>query len=184
MKKVFLVKRNPDHPAGADSWIVMNRAEFSEFIKTPEGKRREKNFGKLAGCDRSDVIIVAECGEETAKQWRTEKDRSDYLAELSAESNRITFSIDEENEDGLNGEEIVADPSCDVELEVVMKISMESLQEALKALTDDEMDLIQALFLDASPMADTRYGELHGVTQQAVSKKKDRILKKLKKMLS
>ena len=184
MKKVFLVKRNPEQPAGADNWIFMSRKEFSDFIKTPEGKRREKNFGKLAGCDKNDIIIVAECGEEMAKAWRAEKDRSDYLAQLMAESNRIVFSINEENEDGLSGEEIVADPSCDVELEVVMKISLENLREALKALTEDEMELIQALFLDASPMADTKYGELHGVTQQAVSKKKDRILKKLKKLLS
>ena len=184
MKKVFLVKRNPEQPAGADNWIVMSRKEFSDFIKTPEGKQREKNFGKLAGCDQNDVIIVAECGEEMAKTWRAEKDRSDYLAELVAESNRIVFSINEENEEGLTGEEIIPDSSHDVELEVVMKISLENLREALKSLTEDEMDLIQALFLDASPMAATKYGELHGVTQQAVSKKKDRILKKLKKLLS
>lgn len=40
MKKVYLVKKNPEMPAGRDNWIVMNSYEFYKFMETTEGKKR------------------------------------------------------------------------------------------------------------------------------------------------
>lgn len=51
------------------------------FVKTPDGQKRKACFGQLDACSVDDVIIIAECGAETAKQWRSEKDRHDYLAQ-------------------------------------------------------------------------------------------------------
>ena len=183
MKKVYLVKKDPSQPESKDNWIVMNSREFAMFLKTPEGQTRKKNFGQLNGCDEDDVIIIAECGEESAIEWKRERDRSDYCDRNKQSSPFAFFSVDAKNEKGLDGVGILADPACNVELEIILKISIEELRKAVSKLSDDERELIQRLFLDEEPVPERVYGEQRGLSQQAVNNRKARILEKLKKML-
>lgn len=184
MKKIYLVKKNPELPAGRDNWTIMNSYEFAMFMKTPEGQKRRPNFGQLDGCEVDDVIIVAECGEESASRWRTEKDRADYLREQTKASGFTTCSFSEEIDDGLVREDIVADPLANVEMEIIFKLTIEDLRKAVASLTEEERDLIQELFLNAITTPEWKYGENHGISQQAVHKRKQKVLDKLKKMLS
>ena len=45
MRKIYLVKKNPELPVNGNNWIVMNGFEFMKFIQTPEGRERRKCFG-------------------------------------------------------------------------------------------------------------------------------------------
>ena len=36
MRKIYLVKKNPELPADGNNWLVMNSFEFRNFIQTPE----------------------------------------------------------------------------------------------------------------------------------------------------
>ena len=92
MRKIYLVKKNPELPADGNNWLVMNSFEFRNFIQTPEGQKRRDRFGQLDACSVDDVIIIAECGTETAKQWRSEKDRHDYLVSIENQSGMTVFS--------------------------------------------------------------------------------------------
>lgn len=92
MRKIYLVKKNPEQPADGNNWIVMNSFEFMNFVKTPDGQKRKACFGQLDACSVDDVIIIAECGAETAKQWRSEKDRHDYLVSIENQSGMTVFS--------------------------------------------------------------------------------------------
>ena len=92
MRKIYLVKKNPELPADGNNWLVMNSFEFRNFIQTPEGQKRKDRFGQLDACSVDDVIIIAECGTETAKQWRSEKDRHDYLVSIENQSGMTVFS--------------------------------------------------------------------------------------------
>ena len=47
MRKIYLVKKNPEQPADGNNWIVMNSFEFMNFVKTPEGQKRKACFGQL-----------------------------------------------------------------------------------------------------------------------------------------
>ena len=58
MRKIYLVKKNPEQPAGGNNWIVMNSFEFMNFVKTPEGQKRKACFGQLDACSVDDVIIT------------------------------------------------------------------------------------------------------------------------------
>ena len=71
MRKIYLVKKNPELPADGNNWLVMNSFEFRNFIQTPEGQKRKACFGQLDACSVDDVIIIAECGAETAKIRKT-----------------------------------------------------------------------------------------------------------------
>ena len=111
MRKIYLVKKNPELPADGNNWIVMNSFEFMNFVKTPDGQKRKACFGQLDACSLDDVIIIAECGADTAKKWRSEKDSHDYLASFEKQSGVTVFSYNTQTttEDGLSGEEILMD---------------------------------------------------------------------------
>ena len=96
MRKIYLVKKNPELPADGNNWLVMNSFEFRNFIQTPEGQKRRDRFGQLDACSVDDVIIIAECGTETAKQWRSEKDRHDYLVSIENQGVKQAFLMERE----------------------------------------------------------------------------------------
>ena len=152
MRKIYLVKKNPELPADGNNWIVMNSFEFMNFVKTPDGQKRKACFGQLDACSVDDVIIIAECGTETAKQWRSEKDRHDYLASVEKQSGVTVFSYNMQTttEDELSGEEILTDKGCDVAGEVIEKLYLMELQNALSQLNEKERQIITLLYGEAS----------------------------------
>lgn len=93
--------------------------------------------------------------------------------------NVISFhSLDTEE---FCGEEILIDHSEDVAEQVAHKMMIEKLTAVLPLLTDDERELIQAIYFDE--MTEREYAEKTGVYRNAVHKRKVRILEKLKKLL-
>lgn len=122
MRKIYLVKKNPELPADGNNWLVMNSFEFRNFIQTPEGQKRRDRFGQLDACSVDDVIIIAECGTETAKQWRSEKDRHDYLVSIENQSGMTVFSYNTQTttEDDMSGEELLVDQDCSV-IDAILK---------------------------------------------------------------
>lgn len=54
MRKIYLVKKNPELPADGNNWLVMNSFEFMNFIQTPEGQKRRDRFGQLDACSVDD----------------------------------------------------------------------------------------------------------------------------------
>lgn len=73
------------------------------------------------------------------------------------------------------------DPGESVEDAVLRKLAEDDLHRALKKLTDEEYSLIDALFYGG--MTERAYAKKMGVYPNAVHKKKQRILKKLKELL-
>lgn len=186
MKKIYLVKKNPEMPAGRDNWIVMSLNEYLEFVRTPEGQARKSRIGQLDGCDTDDVIIYAECGEETAARWRSEKDRHDYLEEAKKKAGYSEVSMSDleiSSGDEVNGEELIRDESQNVETTVIIRVMKEKLRVAVMNLDADDRQLIEHLFLTESPMTETEYANEIGTTRAVVNYRKKRILSKLKAVL-
>lgn len=183
MKKTYMVKKNPNLPTSADNWIFMNSYEFAMFMKTEEGQKRKKNFGQIDACGEEDDIIIAECGEECAKEWRAEKDAHDYLKECEAESGIETVSFCAVNDDGekVNLEEMIADSESDVFEDVLKTATHEALMVALGKLSDKDYKAIYYLYLSENPMTEEEYAMICGCTQQAIHFRKKEALKKLKK---
>lgn len=182
MRKIYLVKKNPEQPADGNNWIVMNSFEFMNFVKTPEGQKRKACFGQLDACSVDDVIIIAECGAETAKQWRSEKDRHDYLASIEKQSGMTVFSYNTQTatENEMSGEELLADNQCDVVEEVLRRFQKAHIQETLATLLPEERDLIESLIISDFPMTEREYAKKVGKTQSTIHCQKAAILKRLK----
>ncbi len=185
MRKIYLVKKNPELAADGTNWIVMNGYEFAMFMQTPEGQRRKDNFGQLDACTMDDVIIVAECGADTAKKWRSEKDKQDHLKKLESDSGIETYSyeaLDRPNQE-LTGEEWLVDTECNVEEEVQNKMHIEELYKAVELLDEADRMLICSLYLSKKAMTAVEFGKTHGFSPQLIQYYKRRALSRLKKIL-
>ena len=178
MRKIYLVKKNPEQPADGNNWIVMNSFEFMNFVKTPDGQKRKACFGQLDACSVDDVIIIAECGAETAKQWRSEKDRHDYLVSIENQSGMTVFSY---NTQTTTEDDIYKD--CSVEEEIVRSLDIERVRAALKALTPEERDIIMNFYFSENPLSGEALAEKFATTKSSIYRRRDHALRKLKSIL-
>lgn len=185
MRKIYLVKKNPEQPADGNNWLVMNSFEFRNFVKTPDGQKRKACFGQLDACSVDDVIIIAECGAETAKQWRSEKDRHNYLASIEKQSGMTVFSYNTQTttEDDMSGEELLVDQDCSVIDAILKKEEKSTLYAAVAKLSPAEINLMTSLYLCDDPIGQREYARRHGVAVTTINHQLTVALKKLKKML-
>ena len=188
MRKVFYVKKNPAMPMSNDNWIEMNSFEFEQFIHTPEGHERRYNFGRLDACSEDDAIIYIECGVEKAKEWESEIIRRKYIQKVKKACDVTVCSYSSLISDDYpfktySGEQYLEDTDYDLE-EIVMKnLDLERLHDALKTLSQEQMDLICALYLRDEPMSVSQYASVLGISKNAVQCRKNVILKKLRKIM-
>ena len=185
MKKTYMVKKNPNLPYSADNWIFMNSYEFAMFMKTEDGQKRKKNFAQIDACGEDDDIIVVECGEERAKEWRAEKDAHDYLKECEAESGIETVSFCAINDDGeeINLDEFVADPDADIIADIVRNEEFAKLRYAIKQLTLNEQAFIRTMFGAKELKSERQVAVIYGVSCVAIHKRKIKIFEKIKTFL-
>jgi len=188
MRKVFYVKKDPTMPESNDSWIEMNSFEFEQFIHTPEGHERRYNFGRLDACSEDDAIIYIECGAETAKKWKTESNRREYVQNLRKSCGVTICSYSSmASEDSpfetYSGEQYLEDTNYNLEEIVMRNLDIERMHLALSQLADEERKLIESLFLSDNTLTVEQYAANVGRDKSVISRKKDRILRKLKKIM-
>lgn len=162
-KKVFILEDG--------EYIELSYQEFcacSELIPAYS----DKHFIPLHG-------MLMEVSEDSYRDFYKSSRRQKYLDERSEENG--DFSYDMLSTDDFNGEDILVDESQDIMEMVIDRIMQDKLQEALHLLTDDEFELIQALFYDG--LTEREYARKKGIYHNAVHKRKARILAKLKKFL-
>lgn len=113
----------------------------------------------------------------------------DYYAEI--ERNRYckkvlqklqVISIEELNTDeDMNGKEVIADSSKDTQFEIEKKIEIEQLRKALLELDKDEYQLIKELFFKERTVRE--YAKAIGIPFTTIQSRKNKIIKKLKRIL-
>lgn len=133
---------------------------------------RSKKFIKLSG-------ILLEVSKSEYKIFESEANRLRYINR--AESHKNVFSYDQEDEDDINYKDTIPDFNCNVEQEVEQKMEIEKLKEALLKLSNDEYELIKALYYEQKTIRE--YAENKGIPFTTVESRKDKILNKLKKYL-
>ena len=186
MKRIYLVKKDPGMPASEDNWTVMDRNGFFSFLETPEGQRREKEFGQLNAAGARDAVIVAECGKERAGTWRREVNRDRYLRDRGKGAGFGPLpwgALPALSGDGHAEQGSFRDGETDVEEAVVGKIRKEELRRAVASLGKGERDLILRLYLSEDPVTEREYAAETGSTRGRIHERKRAALRKLRKML-
>lgn len=118
-----------------------------------------------------------EVSEKQYYEYRRKQDRHDYLKKQEQEA--VILSLDALGVDGMSGESFIADNQINVEEETVHNIMLEKLQCALSKLSAEELLLIDLLYLQTKSERET--ASILGISQNAVNKKKHKLLGRLKK---
>ena len=116
--------------------------------------------------------------EEVYKAYWKITEHEKYLQRKDWKHNVIPFSA--LDHDGHFVDNII-DEKIDLEKIVEVKMQIEELNKALAILTKEERDLIEAIFFREESLKSI--GEKEKVTHQAIGKRRDRILEKLRKIL-
>lgn len=123
--------------------------------------------------------ILLEASKREYETIDTEEQRIKYIKRT--ERNIKLISYDKENDNGTALKDIIPDSNYNLENYVVRKIELENLKKALLMLSDEEYNLIKALFFEQKSLRE--YGKIIGKHYTTVQNNRDKILEKLKKFI-
>ena len=167
MAKQYYIKRDPS-ASGADiEWLAINGKDFYQLITSPAGKGRY--FIDMDG-------FMIESTEAEYKDWRKERDHSDYLHKQESQVQLLSLYGCEDDSQG----DSIPDMDVSTEETALHSLELQELTKALKMLDDDEYSLIYALFLSQNCKTQSQLSSRLGLTQAGISRQKKRILEKLK----
>ena len=166
--RYFRRKQNSD----AVEWIEMSGAEYLDFVRDPENK--DRFFLNMKN-------VVLECSKEEYLQSRTEKRRSDYLAESKKGWTIISLFAQADKE--ATGEEVIPDPDADVEENILHTLAVQRVREVVDALPEEDAALLRALYLQTPPLTLRAYSEKTGIPVMTLHYRKEKLLRLLKQQI-
>ena len=113
--------------------------------------------------------------DEVYREYKKHKNHESYLQRLDRK-NRV-YSLEEYADSGD-----IADESIDIEKIVEMKMRMEDLYKALDKLNDKEKEVIYSIYFEEKTLKDV--AKEQDTNLMKISRIRDRILKKLREILS
>ena len=168
-KRYFRVKTLICKPEDMQ-WIEMSGREFYRFINSPEGQGHYF-------IDMGDVVL--ETSKAETRKYRAEENHRYYIRSQSENWKEISiYTVADEC--GCSGEEVVADETQDVEQEVIERMRAETVRKALSQLDAASYQLINSLYLAPQQKTEREIAQDLGLSQNAVNKRKKKILKTLK----
>lgn len=151
-----------------------NEITFSEYCHRAE---KDDTYKKMLLLPIHGMLM--EVTPMTYKKFYREDRRQKYLRKLSIEND--DFSYDSLTTNEFNGEDILIDESDPVDEKAIQNLMIEKLRICLPLLNEREMNLIYALYY--LNLSEYKIAKMYGVSQNAIHKRKKRILHKLKKIL-
>ncbi len=173
MAKQYYIKKDPATSGPDIEWIAINGKEFYQLITSPAGKGRYF-------IDMDEFMI--EANKTEYMEWRKEKDHHDYLREHEAGIQMLSLYSDIPTGNG-NGEETVSDESMGTEELALKSIAQKALLAALNTLDMESYQLIESLILSDCRKSDRDLASEFGLSQNAVNKRKNKILENLKMLV-
>ena len=116
--------------------------------------------------------------EDIYKVYWREKEHEKYLEQVDKKNHLLFFSS--LDHDG-NFVDNLADESVDVEKIIETQILIETVRKAMSGLNDEERDIIERLYFNDETLSSVPRSKK--VSYQAIGKRRDKILEKLRKLL-
>lgn len=124
--------------------------------------------------------MLMEVTEEEYKAYYKDKRRQKYIDERSRENGDVSYDALDSSD--MLGESVLVDLETNVEEQVTNKIILEQLHNAFLLLSEEEKDVITAIF--KNNLTERELAKQKGVYHNAIHKQKNRILEKLKNFLN
>lgn len=163
----------------AKCFIKIKKGIYEEITYKELKEKREKyiTYKKKRFIQLDDILL--EVSKKEYETIDTEAQRIKYINRTERNINLISY--DNEDENGTILKDIIPDSNYNLENDVVRKMEIEKLKEALLQLSDEEYRLIKALFFEQKSLRE--YGEIVGKHYTTVQNNRDKILEKLKKFI-
>jgi len=163
-------------------WIKRRSDYFTSFFKG-EKKYKSVQRANTGNKDKREYFIyvkgkAVKVSEEVYKAYWKITEHEKYLIKKDWKNNVIPFSA--LDYDGHFVDNII-DERIDLEKIVEVKMQIEELNKALATLTKKERELIEAIFYKEESLRSI--GKKEKVSYQAIGKRRDKILEKLRKLL-
>ena len=169
MTKQYFILHHID-PSGIKEWKTLDGQAFFRFCRTPEAAGR--HFADLGE-------YVVEMLDDEFASWRADANHARYLRKL--ECGYVTLSLYRgQDENAASGEELIPASTMSVEETAIRNIESEQLNEALNILDPRSYYIIYSLFLSDHTKSEACLAQELGLSQQAISWQKKKILEKLK----
>ena len=150
----------------------MSSGEYRDVVRDPQNKDRYWLNMK------NDPLG---CSEAESLQSRTEKRRSDYLAESKKGWTIISLFAQADKES--TGEEVIPDPDADVEENILHTLAVQRVREVVDALPEEDAALLRALYLQTPPLTLRAYSEKTGIPVMTLHYRKEKLLRLLKQQI-
>ena len=164
---------------GKKRYRALTGQALYQYLRTEEGKK--KYFDVWQDDDRA-VMVGVEVPPEKIKIYAAEQRRRRYIKDVMKELDISITSLEsivENNDNRLNGEEVLASFDIELEDEIIRKITIEEVRHAICLLPLDEQKLIKEIFVCGK--TERELSKKYGVSQVAIHKRKNRIFQKIKK---
>lgn len=112
--------------------------------------------------------------DEVFQAYKRQKNREEYLR-------RLDFQFIDYNFSDNHGLTDLEDESMNVERIVETQILIEQLRKAIRALTDEEREIIQKIYFEEQSLRSVASDR--NISHPALMKKRDKILKKLREII-
>lgn len=182
MKKLFFRWKDENCNGINPEWVEMTGKEFLDFKRNPKNKHRK--FAEYIDEYQESATIVMEVTKDAYNRWHCEDVIRKRKRTEKIEAGYIEISMDEEicgqNIEDFTLHDVIADDSVDVEQDAINLCEISRLREVLKMLTNEEMELIEALYLSKNPMTERDYAKRLGLCNGGLHKRKMMVLKKIK----
>lgn len=162
-KKVFVLENN--------AYIEISYDELCER-RSAQKEYSAKFFIPLHG-------MLMEVTENVYREFYKEERRLKYLMEREVEN--MDVSYDSLSTDEMERMGNMADVDHNIVDWVVDRVMIEAIQKTLPLLSVEERTLLHQHYYDE--LSEAQLGNLYGVSQQAISKRLQKIQQKIKKML-
>ena len=164
---------------GMKRYTLLQGRKLYEFLNSPQGKKRKFAVEE----DENGDEIGVEIPKRLIPEFKKEENRKEYLKRWQEKSEITIVSYDaiDVNGEEVSGDEIIADETLlSAEELIIEKEIHQRLKDAIRALPKDEFYIIKGLFFDNPRKTETILGKELGMTHQAIHKKKEKILEKIK----
>lgn len=164
MSRDIFIFNNKNNPA--EGYYQITEEELQAYKKNSEEKVYLINLGHS----------VMEVDEAAYHDFYKEENREDYRQKLAIRNNVISM------ESLISGEfnecNLIADEGEPLDEKIMREMMIEKLPEAIATLSDNEKELIQQIYFNH--ISDNELSRYYGVNQSTITRRKTRILKKLK----
>lgn len=182
MSKQFYVWKDRNCNGVDPEWVQLTGREYFRFIKDPANK--ERCFVTLDNGGDSDAgVIFMEATPEEYRKWRSEYRSHIRLLKQNMEFIEQQASLDAPlvDDEETNLHDVVADESVNVADEVSNQLDLETLREALKTLSPEEMQIINAYyFQNGGENSERKLASAMSIARSTLYDRRTKILKKLK----